>query len=187
MAIVCDLALCIGREVTLDALLTKVLQRFMYHCGTPVGMVLEHDEAGYRLLKVIGDDALNRQCGSSLPLPSWLDEGDECILPHPLPLPGRRVYHHVYRLKVEGGYLILLLSLQQEPAHAICQLFNPVLATWRAPSSFARTANSSPCASRPSCRIFSTSINPCSRRSPFRSSIRMSRGTFLAATRPSAS
>ncbi|MGY3877372.1 HD-GYP domain-containing protein [Aeromonas enteropelogenes] len=127
MAIVCDLALCIGREVTLDALLTKVLQRFMYHCGTPVGMVLEHDEAGYRLLKVIGDDALNRQCGSSLPLPSWLDEGDECILPHPLPLPGRRVYHHVYRLKVEGGYLILLLSLQQEPAHAICQLFNPVL------------------------------------------------------------
>ncbi|MGL4777617.1 MAG: phosphodiesterase, partial [Aeromonas veronii] len=41
MAIVCDLALCIGREVTLDALLTKVLQRFMHHCATPVGAVLQ--------------------------------------------------------------------------------------------------------------------------------------------------
>ena len=56
MAIVCDLALCIGREVTLDALLTKVLQRFMHHCATPVGAVLQQQREGYKLLKVIGDE-----------------------------------------------------------------------------------------------------------------------------------
>ncbi|MGL5322302.1 MAG: phosphodiesterase, partial [Aeromonas veronii] len=50
LAIVCDLALCIGREVTLDALLTKVLQRFMHHCATPVGAVLQQQQEGYKLL-----------------------------------------------------------------------------------------------------------------------------------------
>lgn len=69
MAIVCDLALCIGREVTLDALLTKVLQRFMHHCATPVGAVLQQQQEGYKLLKVIGDEQLRQHTGTTLPLP----------------------------------------------------------------------------------------------------------------------
>lgn len=127
MAIVCDLALCIGREVTLDALLTKVLQRFMYHCGTPIGLVLEHRQEGYQLLKVIGDDVLGQQSGNTLLLPAWVNEGEECILPQPLPLPCRRAYQYAYRLKVEGGYIFLLLSFQPQPEFAFCQLFKPVL------------------------------------------------------------
>ena len=65
MAIVCDLALCIGREVTLDALLTKVLQRFMHHCATPVGAVLQQQQEGYKLLKVIGDEQLRQHTGTT--------------------------------------------------------------------------------------------------------------------------
>ncbi|MFM4783971.1 hypothetical protein ACEUCV_08115 [Aeromonas veronii] len=61
MAIVCDLALCIGREVTLDALLTKVLQRFMHHCATPVGAVLQQQQEGY----ITAPRRLARYCSSN--------------------------------------------------------------------------------------------------------------------------
>ncbi|WP_268011817.1 HD domain-containing phosphohydrolase [Aeromonas veronii] len=128
MAIVCDLALCIGREVTLDALLTKVLQRFMFHCATPVGVVLQQQREGYELLKVIGDDQLSRHSGSLLSLPAWIVEGDQCALQTTLPLPGGRPYHFAYRLRVEGGYLILLLAPQpQQHTVPVCHLFSPVL------------------------------------------------------------
>ena len=128
MAIVCDLALCIGREVTLDALLTKVLQRFMFHCATPVGVVLQQQREGYELLKVIGDDQLSRHCGSRLSLPTWVGEGDQCALQTTVPLPGGRPYHFAYRLRVDGGYLILLLAPPpQQHTVPVCHLFSPVL------------------------------------------------------------
>ncbi|HHQ4452663.1 TPA: HD domain-containing phosphohydrolase [Aeromonas veronii] len=128
MAIVCDLALCIGREVTLDTLLTKVLQRFMFHCATPVGVVLQQQREGYELLKVIGDDQLSRHSGSLLSLPAWIVEGDQCALQTTLPLPGGRPYHFAYRLRVDGGYLILLLAPQpQQHTVPVCHLFSPVL------------------------------------------------------------
>ncbi|MGH1411189.1 MAG: HD domain-containing phosphohydrolase [Aeromonas sp.] len=128
MAIVCDLALCIGREVTLDALLTKVLQRFMFHCATPVGVVLQQQREGYELLKVIGDDQLSRHSGSLLSLPAWIGEGDQCALQTTLPLPGGRPYHFAYRLRVDGGYLILLLAPQpQQHTVPVYHLFSPVL------------------------------------------------------------
>ncbi|WP_421172216.1 HD domain-containing phosphohydrolase [Aeromonas sp. 601115] len=128
MAIVCDLALCIGREVTLDALLTKVVQRFMFHCATPVGVVFQQQREGYELLKVIGDDQLSRHSGSLLSLPAWIVEGDQCALQTTLPLPGGRPYHFAYRLRVDGGYLILLLAPQpQQHTVPVCHLFSPVL------------------------------------------------------------
>ncbi|MGL5464225.1 MAG: phosphodiesterase, partial [Aeromonas veronii] len=85
MAIVCDLALCIGREVTLDALLTKVLQRFMHHCATPVGAVLQQQREGYKLLKVIGDEQLRQHTGTTLTLPGWVSEEEHCLLQQMLP------------------------------------------------------------------------------------------------------
>ncbi|MCF5892371.1 PAS domain-containing protein [Aeromonas veronii] len=128
MAIVCDLALCIGREVTLDALLTKVLQRFMYHCATPVGVVLQQKPEGYTLLKVIGDEQLRQHTGTTLPLPGWVSEEEHCLLQQTLPLPGSRPYQFAYRLKVEGGYLILLLAPQpHQQIVPVCHLFSPVL------------------------------------------------------------
>ncbi|WP_042013185.1 HD domain-containing phosphohydrolase [Aeromonas fluvialis] len=128
MAIVCDLALCIGREVTLDALLTKVLQRFMFHCATPVGLVLLQQREGYELLRVIGDDQLSRHSGSLLSLPDWVGEGDHSTLQTTLPLPGGRPYQFAYRLRVDGGYLFLLLAPQhQQHTVPVCHLFSPVL------------------------------------------------------------
>ncbi|MDH2436204.1 HD domain-containing phosphohydrolase [Pokkaliibacter sp. MBI-7] len=67
LAVVYDLALTIGREITLDALLTKCLQRFMFHTASPTGLVLHHPDTsnlGVRrctLLKVIGNFALQQQ------------------------------------------------------------------------------------------------------------------------------
>lgn len=150
MAIVCDLALCIGREVTLDALLTKVLQRFMHHCATPVGAVLQQQREGYKLLKVIGDEQLRQHTGTTLTLPGWVSEEEHCLLQQTLPLPGSRPYQFAYRLKVEGGYLILLLApshISRSYRSAICSA--RCSATWPAPFPSARTASCSPCVSRP--------------------------------------
>ena len=128
MAIVCDLALCIGREVTLDALLTKVLQRFMYHCATPVGVVLQQKPEGYTLLKAIGDEQLCQHTGTTLTLPAWVSEEAHCLLQQTIPLPGSRPYRFAYRLRVDGGYLILLLAPQpQQQLVPVCHLFSPVL------------------------------------------------------------
>ncbi|TNI89380.1 HD domain-containing phosphohydrolase [Aeromonas sobria] len=128
MAIVCDLALCIGREVTLDALLTKVLQRFMYHCATPVGVVLQQKPEGYTLLKAIGDEQLCQHTGTTLTLPAWVSEEARCLLQQTIPLPGSRSYRFAYRLRVDGGYLILLLAPQpQQQLVPVCHLFSPVL------------------------------------------------------------
>lgn len=129
MAIVCDLALCIGREITLDALLTKVLQRFLFHCACPVGLMLQQLPRGeYEVIKAIGDEQLHQHQGQPLALPDWVVEGDECILRTPLPLPGSRPYPFAYRLRIEGGYLMLLLSPNPElQGEHLCHLFSPIL------------------------------------------------------------
>lgn len=129
MAIVCDLALCIGREVTLDALLTKVLQRFLFHCACPVGLVLQQLPQGeYKIIKAIGDEQLLRHQGEPLALPHWVSDGEQCILRAALPLPGSRPYPFAYRLRIEGGYLMLLLSPNAEQqGEQLCHLFSPIL------------------------------------------------------------
>ncbi|MEW8044530.1 MAG: hypothetical protein G8D28_09470 [gamma proteobacterium symbiont of Phacoides pectinatus] len=40
LSILYDMALTIGGETRVDALLSKVLQRFLYHTGFPVGLAL---------------------------------------------------------------------------------------------------------------------------------------------------
>lgn len=129
MAIVCDLALCIGREVTLDALLTKVLQRFLFHCTCPVGLVLQQLPQGeYKIVKAIGDEQLIQQHGQPLVLPAWVSGGEQCTLHGPIPLPGSRPYPFAYRLRIEGGYLMLLLSPRAEQeGEQLCHLFSPIL------------------------------------------------------------
>ena len=129
MAIVCDLALCIGREVTLDALLTKVLQRFLFHCACPVGLVLQQLPQGeYKIIKALGDEQLVSHQGEPLALPHWVGDGEQCILRAPLPLPAARPYPFAYRLRIEGGYLMLLLSPNPEQqGEGLCHLFSPIL------------------------------------------------------------
>jgi hypothetical protein len=150
MAIVCDLTLCIGREVTLDDLLTKVLQRFLFHCACPVGLVLQQLPQGeFRIIKAIGDEQLIQHDGHSLSLPDWVSEGEQCTLQDIIPLPGSRPYRFAYRLKIEGGYLMLLLSPAQSSegsSSAICSA--PYSVTWPVPSSCAGIANNWPCASK---------------------------------------
>ncbi|EKP0307991.1 HD domain-containing protein [Aeromonas veronii] len=130
MAIVCDLALCMGREVTLDALLTKVLQRFMFHCDCPVGAIFQPVSPGsYRIIKAIGDEQLSTHI-APLVLPDWVCTGQPCFLHDTIiPLPGAQTYHFAYRFRIEGEFLLLLLSPQTQPPEAsLSKLLSPVLA-----------------------------------------------------------
>lgn len=129
MAIVCDLALCIGREVTRDALLTQVLQRCLFHCACPVGLVLQQLPQGeYMIVKAIGDEQLIQQHGQPLALPAWVSDGEQFSLHGAIPLPGSRPYPFAYRLRIEGGYLMLLLSPRTEDgAEQLRHLFSPIL------------------------------------------------------------
>jgi PAS domain-containing protein len=73
LAVLYDLSLTIGREVTVDALLTKVVQRLLFHTGCPVGLVIHHpdglDANSGSLLKVIGDHQLQQQASIGIALP----------------------------------------------------------------------------------------------------------------------
>ena len=136
LAVLYDLSLTIGREVTVDALLTKVLQRLLFHTGCPVGLVLSHpegvDACHGQLLKVIGDHILQQRGSQSMDLPAGLLGRSICsrfdldILQR---FTGQIRYQYGLRLPLQQHYTILLLApapmLQQLPLEHV---FPPVLA-----------------------------------------------------------
>lgn len=135
LAVLYDLSLTIGREVTVDALLTKVLQRLLFHTGCPVGLVISHaagpDVSHGQLLKVIGDHQLQQQVGQLLSLPAGLlGHGIYAGFPQPLleSFTGQARYQYGLRLPLEQHHTILLLApqpmLQQLPLEHV---FPPVL------------------------------------------------------------
>lgn len=129
LAVVCDLALSIGRENTLDALLGNALQRFLFHSGCPVGMVLKRcDEVDWLVCKVVGDHVLARQCDQTMTLPTELQREGHYTVTTLLRLPTVRHYGYALRLEIDDEYLLLLLS-EQAVSHSLplCQIFKPVL------------------------------------------------------------
>lgn len=128
LAVICDLALTIGREMTLDALLTKVLQRFLFHTGYPVGVVLQREDGQKRVLKVIGDHILAGQQGQKVALPGCLKTEASCAVCGHLALPSPRHYEACVSLMVEGGYRFLLLGeTWVESELPLVDVFQPVL------------------------------------------------------------
>ncbi|PXX51257.1 HD domain-containing phosphohydrolase [Aquitalea magnusonii] len=136
LAVLYDLSLTIGREVTVDALLTKVVQRLLYHTGCPTGLVLGHPlglDAGHgRVLKVIGDHLLQQQQGEDIALPpGLLGRTIRSDLPQALlqDFTGQPRYQCGLRLPLDPQHTILLLAptplLQQLPLEHV---FPPVLA-----------------------------------------------------------
>ncbi len=136
-----DLATATGSEVSVEPLLTKALQRLLYHTGYPCGLVLLYGQGGgshggfrdARLAVSIGDAVLAEHGGEVLRLPAELLEGRASILEEPAlfaSLPCRDgVYSLLFRLPIPDTGAILLLS--PKPLHSnlpMEEMFQPILA-----------------------------------------------------------
>ena len=136
LSVLYDLTLTIGGEVRVDSLLTKVLQRFLYHTSFPAGLVLERHigldgAVSMVLASAVGDHALAKRQGQAIDLPSSLLEGEaelrsDCALLSTLQ--SGRAYHHCLKLPVDADRTLLLLSMTvPDSSLPLTQLFKPVL------------------------------------------------------------
>jgi diguanylate cyclase (GGDEF)-like protein/PAS domain S-box-containing protein len=136
LSVLYELALTIGGEVRLDALLTKVLQHLLHNSSFPAGIVVleqEPAESGItgRLAAVVGDHVLAAKLGTILEFPGALLQGKaELIASSELleALHGGRSYSHYLRLPIDGHGTILLLSPALPNSNfPLTQVFQPVL------------------------------------------------------------
>ncbi|NTV10702.1 MAG: EAL domain-containing protein [Zoogloea sp.] len=138
LAVLCDLAFTIGGEVSLGTLLTRTLQRFLYHTGFPVGFVLSGEsrnedrrEADVQLEVAIGDYRLARRQGERLSLPLALLPDRAALLDDPLlfaSLGTHRPMRVALSLPIEGyGHMLLLSPRIPETSLPLTELFAPVL------------------------------------------------------------
>ncbi len=136
LSVLYDMTLTIGGEGRLNVLLTKVLQRFLYHTSFPVGLVLERridaqGKVSMVLASVVGDHTLALRQGKALDLPYAMLEGeaelrsDTALL---ATLPSGRTYYHCLKLPIDADRTILLLSMSEpESSLPLTQVFKPVL------------------------------------------------------------
>lgn len=142
LSILYEMAIVIGGETRVQPLLTKTLQRLLFHTSFPCGMVLLYPEgtsagqtgsmADIRLETSIGDFELSQCQGALIRLPSALLQGgaelsetaDLLSL-----LPCRRDYYRAFlKLPVSDCGVILLLSSRLPDSNLpLTQLFQPVL------------------------------------------------------------
>lgn len=140
LTVLYDLSLTVGSEVELEPLLTKSLQRLLYHTGFPVGVVVTHDDTpqadgaiNARLEMAIGDYGLVKQKGRQLRLPATLlleDTPKLAEAPDQLASFGTRKPQRYYlRLPVPGFGAIFLMGPQApDTGLALQELFVPILA-----------------------------------------------------------
>lgn len=142
-AVLYDMALVVGGEVTLQPLLTKTLQRLLYHTSFPVGLVLlgapeasapAAGDVEARLEIAVGDHELSRRAGGRITLPGALVAGpagltvDAALLAR-VPRAGALPYASCLRLPIEREGVILLLSPRAPRAHLpLDRIFQPVMA-----------------------------------------------------------
>ena len=137
LGILYDLSLTIGGELDLDSLLTRTLQRLLFHTSFPAAVILadRHDsEFGISasLEKALGDYQLIELCGSRLNLSAGLLGAKVELLDDPALLTAfsqERIYRFGLRLPIDAARTILLLS-PAEPRGSLLltQIFQPVLA-----------------------------------------------------------
>jgi PAS domain S-box-containing protein len=141
LAILYDLALTLSSEVRVYPLLTRFLQRLLYHTSYPVGLALldipqqgkESDAVDVTLTACVGNFELTQRIGQTLCLPTSLVRGssellaDERLIGHlgVASLP----YGACLRLPIPGAGAILLLAPQLlETDLPLVELFQPVMA-----------------------------------------------------------
>ncbi|GEM_PF-4425388 len=139
LSVLYDLALTIGSEVTVDALLTRTLQRFLYHTGFPAGVVYSRGAAlddpawkEVRLEAAIGNYGLVKRKGECLRLPATLaDPTSALIEADDLPdwFPARKPYRFCLRLPIpDFGAVLLLTPTAPDSALPLTELFAPIMA-----------------------------------------------------------
>ena len=133
LTVLYDLSLTIGGEIHSDALLTRTLQRLLYHTAFPAGVVIEHEgQALPRLVASIGNHRLGAMLGSGLQVSRPLLGGTVALLEDAALLAtfslGHR-YTHALRLPV-GNDLTILLLTPEMPVQTLPleHVFQPVLA-----------------------------------------------------------
>jgi signal transduction histidine kinase len=136
LTVLYDLALAIGGEVHLDALLTRTLQRLLFHTSYPSGVVLLNiEESGERVraevATVIGCFDLAAHLGERLDLPGELVHGGAEVLRDAdliHGMPGCARHQACLRLPIEGqGVILLLAPSPPETDLPITQIFQPVM------------------------------------------------------------
>lgn len=138
LSVLYDLALTIGSEVTVDSLLTKTLQRFLYHTGFPAGLVCsllpgaaQPESVGMRLETAVGNYGLIKRAGEAMELPAALAEMTPTLAERPDLLamfPARKPYRHFLRLPIPGFGFVLLLSPEGPRSPLpLTELFLPIM------------------------------------------------------------
>ncbi|MDD3355096.1 EAL domain-containing protein [Zoogloea sp.] len=138
LAILYDLTMVIGSETKTRPLLTKTLQRLLYHTSFPTGVVLltaqdSGSAPSYQIITAVGDFGLAEQIGQSITLPPNLTQGEaellaDSDLPAALPC-ARRTHRACLRLPLPGHGVILLLAERAPHSELpLTRIFQPVLA-----------------------------------------------------------
>ncbi len=140
MAVLYDIALVIGGEVSVQPLLVKTLQRLLYHTSFPTGLVfldLPPDDGTatieVKLDAMVGDFGLTGMVGQSMILPTGLLHGAAELVEAPewlQALPGAsRPYRFCLRLPIEHeGVLLLLAPHLPSTQLPLAHIFQPVMA-----------------------------------------------------------
>jgi len=136
LTVLYDLALVIGGEVYLDALLTRTLQRILFHTSFPAGVVLlnledQGDQCRAQVASAIGNFELRQWMGRDIPLPRTLARGGAELLTHAdlwADLPGGARYQVALRLPIDPqGVILLLAPAMPDTGLPITQIFHPVM------------------------------------------------------------
>jgi PAS domain S-box-containing protein/putative nucleotidyltransferase with HDIG domain len=142
LSILYEMALVIGGEVSVKPLLTRMLQRMLYHTSFPAGFVCLGVPSGaadadgmleVRIDAAVGEYELAGLIGQTVRLPQRLlngaaERGEDAALLAKLPGVGGR--HKAYlRLPIDGQGVIVLLAPQLPDSDLpLTQLFQPVMA-----------------------------------------------------------
>jgi len=123
LSVLYDLTSTIGHQLSLTPLLTKTLQRLMYHTGYPCGLILlknkqSFDKTLFTLHAAIGDSTSLTYLNQSVQLADRLvDNQAEVIELHDdigaLPCKKEK-YHFILKLPIADKGVILLLSQQRK-------------------------------------------------------------------------
>lgn len=138
LVILYDLALTLSSEVRLRPLLTRTLQRLLYHTSFPAGVVFlnrspGNDDIEAELAAAVGDFALMQRIGQRLSLPSALLRGPIQILEDPALLGRLPLAHQRYRVALrltmpDTGIILLLAPASPIASSPLTQIFQPVMA-----------------------------------------------------------
>jgi len=138
LVILYDLALMLSSEVRLRPLLTRILQRLLYHTSFPAGVVFLNrspgdDDIEAELAAAVGDFALMQRIGQRLCLPSALLRGPIQILEDPALLGRLPLAHQRYRVALrltmpDTGIILLLAPASPIAPLPLAQIFQPVMA-----------------------------------------------------------